>query len=166
MGSEGVSRPEGNQTLEAERSGRWQRPRVVDLRTSCAVGNRSPRESSVDLGRRTRRVVENSGGTQNSLRGCTGSLTLSARLGEGRPQSRGNGQRQSGIAQPNSAVLHLRRAGEGKLSTGAWDGGRGTWFLECSIRRAMSDRREGDLPKGEHSPKGSYLLTARESGLG
>jgi hypothetical protein len=41
-GSEGASRHEGNQTLKAERSGRWQRPRQVDFRTFECCRERKP----------------------------------------------------------------------------------------------------------------------------
>jgi len=48
-GSEGVSRREGNQTLRAERSGRRQRPRTVDLRTFECCREQKPMRGACRL---------------------------------------------------------------------------------------------------------------------
>ena len=48
-GSEGVSRQEGNQTLQAERSGRRQRPRPVDFRTFKRCRERKPMRGACRL---------------------------------------------------------------------------------------------------------------------
>ena len=50
-------------------------------------------------------VGQDSGGRQNSKRGCVACLTVSGQPVEGKPHSRGNGQRQSGIAEPVRAIL-------------------------------------------------------------
>jgi hypothetical protein len=48
-GSEGVSRQEGNQTLQAERSGCWHRPRQVDFRVFERCRERKPRRGACRL---------------------------------------------------------------------------------------------------------------------
>jgi len=53
-GSEGVSRQEGNQTLQAERSGPGEARELWTSEPWCAEGNESPREALVGCGRRAR----------------------------------------------------------------------------------------------------------------
>jgi hypothetical protein len=49
MGSEGVNRQEGSQTLQAERSGRWHRPRLVDFRTCHVLKGAKAQESCLSI---------------------------------------------------------------------------------------------------------------------
>jgi hypothetical protein len=94
----GVNRQEGNQTLKAERSRSVKPALSGPLILICAVGNQSPREGLIDCGRSARSswVILRKEKLEERIR--LDAERCPANPAEGKPHSRGNGQRQSGSA--------------------------------------------------------------------
>jgi hypothetical protein len=91
-GSEGVSRQEGNQTLEAERSGTWKARGEWTSGSSSAEGSKSPREEPAAAARPARVRWAKLYRELNSTRGCGDRLERRSHGSvKEKPHSRGNG---------------------------------------------------------------------------